>query len=79
MTQKFDNSGTLGTNRRKEKDSHPSHSGQALIDGKPYWISAWIKEGKDGKFFSLAFKPKEAKADAPAAKKAEDYSDEIPF
>lgn len=54
-----DNSGTLGRNDRKEKDSHPDHKGQCIIDGKAYWISAWIKESVNGKFFSLAFQPKE--------------------
>lgn len=56
---KYPNSGTLGRNKRKTQDNHPEYSGQAEIDGVQYWISAWIKEGNDGKFFSLSFKPKE--------------------
>lgn len=56
---KYPNSGTLGRNKRKTQDNHPEYSGQAEIDGVDYWISAWIKEGQDGKFFSLAFKPKD--------------------
>lgn len=61
MASDRDNSGTLGTNRRKEKDSHPSHNGQATIGGVEYWISGWVKDGRDGsRFFSLAFKPKQA-------------------
>jgi hypothetical protein len=27
--------------------------------GKPIWLSAWIKEGKNGKFMGLAVSPKE--------------------
>lgn len=76
-----DNSGTLGKNQRREKDSHPTHSGQCVVDGKAFWISAWVKEGKDGsKFFSLAFKPKEAKVEAPPARQDDPvYDDDIPF
>lgn len=54
--------GSLFKNDRKEKDSHPDYRGSILIDGKLYWLSAWIKEGKHGKFFSLSAKPKEDKA-----------------
>lgn len=57
---KRDNSGTLGRNKNKTKETHPSHKGLATIDGVDYWISAWVKEGTDGKFFSLAFEKKDA-------------------
>ena len=90
MSDQRDNSGLLGKNLRKEKDSHPTHSGQCMIDGKQYWISAWVKDGREGsRFFSLAFKPKLAKdhqgapANPPAqtAQKpaADDFDSEIPF
>lgn len=61
---KYDNSGTISKNLEKKTDKHPDQRGQCTIDGKAYWISGWIKEGKDGKFLSLAFKPKEAKAES---------------
>lgn len=58
MADKYDNSGALYVNDRKQKDSHPDRSGKATIDGVEYYVSAWIKESKkDGsKFLSLAFK-----------------------
>ena len=60
MAGKFPNSGSLGRNPRKTQDNHPEYTGQAEIDGVDYWISAWLKDGKEGtKFFSLSFKPKE--------------------
>ncbi len=91
-SEKRDNSGTLGKNDRKEKEEHPSHTGSAMIDGREYWISAWVKESARGKFFSLAFKPKDktatksdeylrqaARNAPPARTYAEELDDEIPF
>jgi hypothetical protein len=53
--------GTLGKNDRRETDNQPEYTGKCEIDGKMYWISAWVKEGQGGrKFFSLSFKPQDA-------------------
>ena len=56
-----DNSGALFKNERKERDNHPDYTGNAMIDGREYWISAWVKDGAKGKFFSFAFKAKDDK------------------
>lgn len=53
-----DNTGTLFRNDRREKDTHPHARGEAMIDGVLYEVAAWTKEGKNGKFQSLAFKVK---------------------
>lgn len=86
------NRGTLGKNRRREKDTHPEYTGQIDINGVGYWLSAWVKEGQGGKFFSLSVKPKEQqaaparapapRATAPAPKPSsgfDDMDDDIPF
>ena len=54
---KRDNSGTLFPNARKNKDNHPDYQGFVLVDGGKYRISAWIKQGKKGKFYSIGFTP----------------------
>lgn len=59
--QQRDNSGALFKNDRQEHDRQPSHTGSCVIDGKPYFMDAWVKEGKNGRFFSIAFKPKLAR------------------
>jgi hypothetical protein len=52
---------TLLKNDRKEKDTHPDYKGDGMdLEGNPVWISAWIKEGKNGKFMSLSMQKKEA-------------------
>lgn len=54
-----DNSGSVFVNDRKEKDTHPDHTGTAMIDGVMYYVSGWIKQGQKGQFLSLAFKRKD--------------------
>lgn len=68
MTQ-YDNtnSGILSKNDRREKDTHPEYTGTINVDGVDYWLSAWVKERKDGsgKFFSLSVRPKEQRQPSP--------------
>lgn len=82
MEEKRDNSGVLFKNDKKEEPKHPDYKGNITVGGKDYWLSAWIKEGKSGKFMSLAMNPKEPRAeDAPkkSSKRIEDMEDDIPF
>jgi hypothetical protein len=64
------NTGILSKNDRREKDTHPEYTGTINVEGQEYWLSAWVKERKDGKgkFFSLSVRPKEQKQAAPAQK-----------
>jgi hypothetical protein len=75
------NSGILSRNERKEKDTHPDHTGQLNVEGVDYYVSAWIKERKDGtgKFFSLSIKRKDQQQAAPAPKGGASAEDDIPF
>ena len=84
MTQKYDNSGILFKNDRKEQANHPDYTGQLTVGGQEFYLSAWIKDGQKGKFMSLSVKPKEQKQDQkptskPAPAPQQPYSDEIPF
>jgi uncharacterized protein (DUF736 family) len=76
-----DNSGTLFKNDRKEQDNHPDYRGTAKVNGKEWALSAWIKEGKRGKFMSLSFSPPRERQAATAAPDAEPPTPEadVPF
>lgn len=86
MADQRDLSGVLSRNKKREHDRQPEFRGACTINGVAFWISAWLKEGEDGKFFSLAFTPKETStsASAPASGAARGQhrgvrDDEIPF
>lgn len=60
MATEYDNTnrGALFRNDRKEKDAHPDYNGTLNVDGVECYLSAWLKDGKKGKFFSMSVKPK---------------------
>ena len=84
-----DNSCTLFVNDKREKESQPTHKGDAKIEGKLYWASAWEKQTKNGsQMFSISFKEKDAvnaagisavKAAIPKPPVDDFVGDEIPF
>ena len=78
---KKDNSGVLFKNDKKETGNHPDYKGNITVGGKDYWLSAWIKEGKSGKFMGLAVSPKEEyKAKPSERSKATGFDDQdLPF
>jgi hypothetical protein len=80
--QQKENSGSLFANDKREKDTHPTHTGSCNIGGAEFYISAWVRESSNGrKFFSMAFKPKGEKrepAPYPTGGTAE-FDDKIPF
>ena len=70
--------GILFKNDRKEKETHPDYKGSCEINGEEMWMSAWLKNGKNGTFMSFSFTPKEQPKKQSAPVPTEDF-DEIPF
>jgi hypothetical protein len=91
MTQySNENSGLLAKNDKQGNESRPDYRGSINVDGREYWLSAWIKQGRDGtklagqKYMSLSVKPKDeqaayapapATAAAPAPRMTQDQRD----
>ena len=74
-----DNSGVLFKSDKIENERSPQYKGNITVEGKDYWISAWVKEGKSGKFMGLAVNPKDAQPPAANPKKIVYDDSDIPF
>lgn len=73
------NRGALFKNDDKKADSHPDYKGKINTNGQDFWLSAWIKQSKDGKkYMSLSVTPMEEKKPAPKAK-PKDMDGDIPW
>lgn len=83
--QQRDNSGVLFKNDKGDNPSRPDYRGDLMVDGQPYELAAWIKDGARGKFMSLSVKPKDEQRQAPRPqrsappRRAADDFDEPPF
>jgi hypothetical protein len=81
----YDNnmSGVLFKNDKATNERAPGYTGKVNINGKDYRLAAWVKEGKNGKFFSLKvseFENKEMPKPKPAPQVGfDDLDDDIPF
>lgn len=68
MTQ-YDNTnkGALFRNNRKTSDSYPDFSGSVNVNGHDFWISAWVKQDKNGNnYFSLSTRAKDGTSSRPS-------------
>ncbi len=81
MTFDNTNRGALFRNDRKEGDSDPDYRGGINVDGREFWLNAWIKEAKSGgKYMSLSVKPKQSTPKARTyEQRRDDLNDEIGF
>ena len=76
------NRGALFAAKERPSDKHPTHTGSINVEGREYWLSAWVQEAKSGvRYFSLSVKAKEEQAPSKPAARAVDseFNDPIPF
>lgn len=51
MTYDNTNTGAIFKNDKKS-DNHPDYKGKINVKGEEFEIALWVKDGKNGKFFS---------------------------
>jgi len=76
------NRGSLSKNKKKENETHSDYNGSINVDGVEFWLNAWIKDGKDGKWMSLQIKKKGEtfrQSDQPTRKSVPIADDDVPF
>ena len=80
------NSGSVFKNKRRRNDNDAAYTGDALIDGKSYWINCWPKKDKNGDtWMSFSFREKQPRGEGAVQEylnaTADDplESDKIPF
>ena len=69
MENNKNNSGALFRNDKKATEQHPDYTGNITIEGKEYYLSAWVNESaRTGqKYFAIKATPKAATAPATTA------------
>jgi hypothetical protein len=79
----FPNSGILFKNDKQRDEKDRGYQGSVDITCPTctsrfqMWLSAWVKEGRKGKFFSLSFKAKESATNSSSP--GEPADGDIPF
>jgi uncharacterized protein (DUF736 family) len=88
--RQYDNNlrGALFKNKDKSEDRDPDYRGNITIDGKEFWLDAWLNTAKKSgeKYMALRAKPKMAQEhkggtkNPPPQKVAQpDFDDNVPF
>jgi hypothetical protein len=62
------NTGYLKKNSNRQSERSPEYVGGINVEGREYWLSAWLKDHKppkSGKFFSLSISKNEKSKASP--------------
>ncbi len=71
-----DLTGVLFKNDKRDKDTSPMYMGSCTIEGKKYYIAAWVNKSNDGTktYMSLKFSEPKAESNDPTIP-----DDDLPF
>lgn len=72
--QQKEGQGSLFKNLKKNNEKSPEYTGNILLNGKEMRLSAWVKEGKSGKFLSV-----QVSESQPNPTSNEPKNDDLPF
>ena len=84
MAKKYDTTNTWNLFKVKDEDrktdSHPNYSGWINVDGKEFYLTGWVRQGKQSgrTFLGGDIKPKDQQASNPSTSQVKDDT-EIPF
>lgn len=82
------NSGALFRNDKRATEQHPEYTGKITIEGREFYLSAWVNEMRNGqKYFAIKATPKAATTPAATTAPAQprpgvvvaDPIDDLPF
>ena len=57
--QQKEGQGSLFKNEKKNNEKSPEYTGSIMVNGKEMRLSAWVKDGKSGKFLSIQMSEKQ--------------------
>lgn len=49
------NTGAIFKNDKKTSEKHPDYRGKVNVNGKEMEVALWVKQGKNGSYFSASF------------------------
>ena len=74
------NRGALFKNERKEQPTHSDYNGTINVDGKEFYLNAWLKESQAGKaYMSLSVKAKDAAKSNGSPASPTISAEDVPF
>ena len=75
-----ENTGSIFTNDKREKETHPHYKGSAKINGVDYWVSSWVNDKNGKKYMSLSFQEKEQSGyQQSSSSNKPEIEDDLPF
>lgn len=73
------NSGAIFKNDKKVSQNAPDYKGKVNVNGKEMEVALWVKQGKNGSFFSASFSEPYVAPQTMERRPVSDEIDDLPF